>query len=69
MLENEMYRQGWCNLDRRDGKWGFYMKSERTGRIIWFERFTECRRDGELLSVTFRCSEPDLEVRCVVDND
>jgi hypothetical protein len=75
-LEHEMIRQGRRanQLERRRGsalveaqEWGFWMKSHKTGREVWFMFIQEHRRQGELLSVEFRAA--DLDVRCVVDND
>lgn len=69
IMDHELKRQGHTRLSYENGKWGFWMKSERTGREVWFERATEHRQEGELLSVTFRCRDKNLEVNCVIDND
>ena len=68
VLEHELARLGQRRLQWRNGEWGFFMKSHRTGKQVWWYRYHEHMQQGELLSVEFRCR--DLEgVRLVVDND
>lgn len=68
-LEAEMARLGFGRLNYEYGKWGFYMKSARTGRMMFFERVREQRdADGDLQAVEFVAKEmPTLRV--IVFND
>lgn len=52
-----------------NGRWGFFVKSERTGKVIWFERNREYRNaDGKLESVIY--VSPELaDVKLIVIND
>ena len=53
-LEAELTRQGRDQLDYQGGQWGFHMRSQRTGRVLWFQRVREHRdADGELTDVEF----------------
>lgn len=55
VLECELSRQGHVRLDYRNGEWGFHMRSQRTGRTLWFKRESETRdQEGELVYVKFR---------------
>ena len=61
--------EGWIpyagyRLQYRHGEWGFYMKSHRTGRKLWFKRVKEHRsEERELLWVDFASESPDLQLR------
>lgn len=68
-LEAEMDRLGFGRLNYEQGKWGFHMKSARTGRTMFFERVREQRdTDGDLQAAEFVAKEmPNLRV--IVFND
>jgi hypothetical protein len=70
-LEHELARQGHDRLDYRGGQWGFHMRSQRTGRLMWFQRAIEHRdADGDLTHVEFHaCLEPGRRIRLLVFND
>ena len=68
-LEAEMTRLGFDRLNYEYGKWGFFMKSARTGREMFFVRTREQREpDGDLLAVEF-VAEQVPQVRVIVFND
>ena len=68
-LEAEMQRLGFARLNYEYGKWGFHMKSVRTGRELFFVRTREQRdTDGDLQAVEFVASELP-QVRVIVFND
>ena len=67
ILEKEMRRYH-SRLQYREGEWGFYMESHRTGRKLWFKRVNEHRSEkGELLWVNFASESPDLQLRVFSD--
>lgn len=70
-IEAEKKRQGRPRLgwDYHRGNRGFWMRSEKTGREIWFGWIESLWTDGEATSDRFACSEPDLMVDCIVYND
>ena len=66
VLENAI--QPHNRLQYRDGEWGFYMKSHRTGRKLWFKRVKEHRsEERELIWVDFASESPDLQLRVLQD--
>lgn len=69
-LEYFMDREGRSRLDYVNGKWGFSMRSARTGRVVWFQRVREYRdRDNDLVSVLFVADLGDRKVSLTVFND
>lgn len=68
-IEDDMTTQGYDRLERRNNEWGFFMRSDRTGRLVWFKRTIETRdRENDLLSVEFLAEELN-GLRAVVFND
>lgn len=66
VLEKEM--EPHHRLQYRDGEWGFFMESHRTGRKLWFKRVKEHRSEkDELLWVDFASESPDLQLRVLQD--
>jgi hypothetical protein len=62
VLEHEMAALGHDRLSKRDGEHGFWMRSERTGCLVWFARVREDRDvEGDLESVWY-------ESRVMIDN-
>ena len=71
-LEKALPAQRWA-LDRplggqrlqyRDGEWGFYMQSHRTGRKLWFKLVKEHRSEERVvLWVDFASKDPELKLR------
>jgi hypothetical protein len=54
--------------DIRNGEIGFWMKSHKTGRTVWFSRGMEQRdADGDLIARKYINNELNLE--CVIFND
>ena len=55
-------------LQYRDGQWGFYMQSRRTGRKLWFKLVKEHRsEEREVLWVDFASKDPELKLRVFND--
>jgi len=55
-------------LQYRNGKWGFYMESHRTGRKLWFKLVKEHHsEERELLWVDFASKDPELKLRVFND--
>ena len=50
-------------LQYRDGEWGFYMQSHRTGLKLWFKLVKEHRS----LWVDFASKDPELKLRVFND--
>ncbi len=68
-LEHELERLGWRRLNYQQGEWGFHMRSDRTGDLVWFRRERENRdADNDLVSVEFVADHPTA-VRLTVFND
>ena len=70
-LEHEMQRQGHSRLDYQGGQWGFHMRSQRTGRMLWFQRVQEHRdAEGDLTHVEFHAHlTPAAVIKLMVFND
>jgi hypothetical protein len=70
-LEAELLRQGRDRLDYRDGQWGFHMRSQRSGQVLWFQRVGEHRdAEGELTHVEFVANlSPAMRIQLMVFND
>ena len=55
-------------LQYRDGEWGFYMQSHRTGLKLWFKLVKEhSSEEREVLWVDFASESPDLQLRVFND--
>jgi len=60
-------------LQYRDGEWGFYMESHRTGRKLWFKLVKEHRSSQrewtgpQVLWVDFASKDPELQLRVFND--
>jgi hypothetical protein len=51
-------------LQYRDGEWGFYMQSHRTGLKLWFKLVKEHRSEERVvLWVDFASKDPELKLR------
>jgi hypothetical protein len=51
-------------LQYRDGQWGFFMESHRTGRKLWFKLVKEHRSEERVvLWVDFVSKDPELKLR------
>ncbi len=50
-------------LQYRNGEWGFYMESHRTGKRLWFK----FKMEHKLLWVDFASESPDLQLRVFND--
>ncbi len=51
-------------LQYRDGEWGFYMESHRTGLKLWFKLVKEHRSEERVvLWVDFASKDPELKLR------
>jgi len=60
-------------LQYRDGQWGFFMESHRTGRKLWFKLVKEYRSSQrewtgpQVLWVDFASKDPELHLRVFND--
>jgi len=64
---------GGQRLQYREGQWGFYMESHRTGRKLWFKLVKEHRSEErewtgpQVLWVDFASKDPELHLRVFND--
>jgi len=69
-LEGLLAANGWTRLNYQKGEWGFHMRSQRTGALVWFRRDREVRdpHENELLAVEF-AADHATNVTLTVIND
>jgi hypothetical protein len=68
-LEGQLAQNGWDRLNYQKGEWGFHMRSQRTGKLVWFKRDHEVRdAENDLVSVEF-VADHHMAIKLTVFND